>query len=89
MEVGVISHVFLKGHSIRIEVSSSNFPRFDRNLNTGAEPGIDLLMVSANQTVYHDRQHPSHILLPVIPASEPPAEAGGQDAEPALTGFNQ
>ncbi len=70
VEVGVISHVFLKGHSIRIEVSSSNFPRFDRNLNTGAEPGIDLLMVSANQTVYHDRQHPSHILLPVIPSPE-------------------
>ena len=67
IEVGVISQVFLKGHRIRIEISSSNFPRFDRNLNNGGELGIDPEIVVAQQTIYHDDRYPSHILLPVIP----------------------
>ena len=67
IEVGVISNVFLKGHRIRIEVSSSNFPRFDRNLNNGGKLGIDPQIVVAHQTVYHSRQYPSHLLLPVYP----------------------
>ena len=67
IEVGVVSNVFLKGHKIRVEVSSSNFPRFDRNLNNGGKLGVDTEIVIANQTVYHDAEHPSHILLPIIP----------------------
>jgi putative CocE/NonD family hydrolase len=67
IEVGVTSIVFLEGHRIRIEVSSSNFPRFDRNLNNGGELGIDARIMVANQTVYHDPRYPSHIELPVIP----------------------
>ena len=67
VEVGVVSNVFLKCHKIRVEVSSSNFPRFDRNLNNGGKLGVDTEIVIANQTVYHDAEHPSHILLPVIP----------------------
>ena len=61
------SNVFKAGHRIRLEVSSSNFPRFDRNLNTGHRPGMDAEVRMAEQTVYHDSQHPSHITLPVIP----------------------
>ena len=67
--MGVTSQAFLKGHRIRIEISSSNFPRFDRNLNNGGELGIDPRIVVASQTVYHDAEHPSHVLLPVIPVS--------------------
>ncbi|WP_019123198.1 CocE/NonD family hydrolase [Brevibacillus massiliensis] len=60
------SHVFLKGHSIRVEVSSSAFPKYDRNLNTGAPLGQTEKMLVAEQTVYHDPEYPSAILLPVI-----------------------
>ena len=56
-----------RGHRIRVEVSSSNFPRFDRNPNTGHPFGVDAELRKANQIVYHDQEHPSHILLPVIP----------------------
>ena len=68
IDVGVTGNVFQKGHSIRIEVSSSNFPRFDRNPNTGHTFGADAEMRTAQQTVYHSRDYPSHIVLPVIPA---------------------
>ena len=67
IEVGVTANVFRRGHSIRVEVSSSNFPRFDRNLNTGHELGMDAEMRTARQTVHHSGAYPSHILLPVIP----------------------
>jgi uncharacterized protein len=60
------SNVFLKGHKIRLEVSSSNFPRFDRNLNTGNDAATDAAMVKATNTVYHDQQHPSALILPVV-----------------------
>jgi hypothetical protein len=58
--------VFLKGHSIRVEVSSSNFPRFDRNLNTGKDASTDTTMVKATNTIYHDATHPSALVLPVV-----------------------
>ena len=61
------SNVFAAGHRIRLEVSSSNFPRFDRNLNTGEDPGLGTRMAVARQTVLHDGPHPSHLVLPVIP----------------------
>jgi uncharacterized protein len=61
------SNVFIKGHRIRIDISSSNFPHFDRNLNTGNTFGMDTAMESATQTNYHNEQYPSHIELPVIP----------------------
>jgi predicted acyl esterase len=59
--------VFLKGHRIRVEVSSSNFPRFDRNLNTGKDSATDATILKATNTVYHDAAHPSALLLPVVP----------------------
>ncbi len=61
------SNTFLAGHRIRLEVSSSNFPRFDRNLNTGEQPGRSGEMMSALQTVFHAAEHPTHLVLPVIP----------------------
>lgn len=61
------SNVFKQGHRIRVEVSSSNFPRFDRNPNTGELPHKGTSMKSALQTVFHDAQRPSHIVLPTIP----------------------
>ena len=61
------SNVFKAGHRIRLEVSSSNFPRFERNLNTGNRPGMDAEMQVADQTIHHDAQRPSHLTLPVIP----------------------
>jgi putative CocE/NonD family hydrolase len=60
------SNVFLKGHVLRLEVSSSNFPRFDRNLNTGEAQGTGEKFVPATNTIYHDGQHPSALMLPVI-----------------------
>jgi putative CocE/NonD family hydrolase len=65
----VTGNVFRRGHRLRLEISSSNFPRFDRNLNTGRPTGDDAAGQPARQTVLHDRAHPSHVLLPVIPAS--------------------
>ena len=61
------SNCFLAGHRIRVEITSSNFPQFDRNPNTGHDFGQDTEMSTADQTVYHDADHPSHIVLPVIP----------------------
>jgi putative CocE/NonD family hydrolase len=60
------SNVFLKGHTLRLEISSSNFPRFDRNLNTGEAQGSGKNYVSATNTIYHDAEHPSALELPVV-----------------------
>jgi putative CocE/NonD family hydrolase len=70
IDAGVTSNVFLAGHSIRIEISSSNFPRFDRNPNTGGSFADETVLKQAKQTIYHSRLYPSHIVLPVIPAVE-------------------
>jgi len=67
IEVGVTGNVFKKGHRIRVEISSSNFPRFDRNPNTGNKYGMDSELRVAQQTIYHDATYLSHIVLPVIP----------------------
>ena len=48
-------------------MSSSNFPRFDRNLNTGKDQNVDSSMAKATNTVLHDREHPSALVLPVVP----------------------
>jgi putative CocE/NonD family hydrolase len=69
------SNQFRKGHRIRIEVSSSNFPKYDRNPNTGNRFGEDAEMVIAKQKVFHDKAHPSHVILPIIPAGSAPCGA--------------
>jgi predicted acyl esterase len=67
VDAGVTSNSFLKGHRIRIEVSSSNFPRFDRNPNTGGSIADETRLLKASQTIYHDKDHPSHVMLMVMP----------------------
>lgn len=64
------SNVFKKGHRIRVDISSSNFPRFDINPNTGEPLNDNRRTQTANNTIYHDAKHPSHIVLPVIPAKK-------------------
>jgi len=60
------SNLFQRGHRIRLEVSSSNFPRFDRNLNTGGPVAASTEPRIARQTVFHDSELPSHLLLPIV-----------------------
>jgi uncharacterized protein len=63
-----VAHTFRTGHRIRLEISSSNFPRFDRNLNSAVSPGLagsGELQV-ADQQVWHDANHASHLTLPVL-----------------------
>jgi len=67
IDLWATSNVFLTGHRLRLEVSSSNFPRFDRNLNTGEDARTGTNMVKATNTIYHDREHPSALILPVVP----------------------
>jgi putative CocE/NonD family hydrolase len=64
------SNVFEKGHRIQVTITSSNFPDFDRNLNTGKSNENSTESQPAHQVIYHDAAHPSHVLLPVIPRSE-------------------
>ncbi len=66
INLSATSNVFRRGHRIALEVTSSNFPRFDRNPNTGQELGADGELRPALQTVFHDREHPSHLVMPII-----------------------
>jgi putative CocE/NonD family hydrolase len=68
------ANVFKKGHRIRVDVSSSNFPRFDINPGTGEPLGKHRRMISTENTVYHERGRLSHILLPVLPARPPQSD---------------
>lgn len=63
------SHLFRRGHRIRLEVASSNFPRYSRNLNTPGQPETSDAVATARQTVFHDQRRPSRLILPVL--SEP------------------
>jgi len=67
IDLWATSNVFRPGHRIRLELSSSNFPRFDRNLNSGEPFGAGTKGMPARQTVFHQGGMPSHLLLPVIP----------------------
>jgi putative CocE/NonD family hydrolase len=76
IDAGVTSNVFRAGHRIRAEISSSNFPRFDRNLNTDEMVGDARDGVKATQTVFHDEARHSYLLLPVVPARVVPLTSG-------------
>jgi uncharacterized protein len=67
VDLWATSNVFRAGHRIRLEVSSSNFPRFDRNLNTGESASTSAKWATATNTILHDAAHPSALLLPVVP----------------------
>ena len=62
------ANVFRRGHRLRVDVTSSSFPRFSRNLNTGEDVGTSTRMEIARQTILHTDAYPSHVLLPVIPS---------------------
>ena len=66
IELGYTGALFKAGHRIRIDISSSNFPHYARNSNTGAHPADDADMVVANQAVLHDRAHPAYLELTVF-----------------------
>jgi len=62
------SNLFKRGHRLRIDISSSNFPHFDVNPNTGAPEGSAGERVVAQNTLHVDKSRPSHVILPIIPA---------------------
>jgi putative CocE/NonD family hydrolase len=64
------AHVFLAGHRIALQISSAAFPKYDRNLNTGAPLGMTSEMAVAEQAIHHDAARPSAVILPVIPRSQ-------------------
>jgi putative CocE/NonD family hydrolase len=67
IDLWATSNVFLPGHRMRLEITSSNFPRFDRNLNTGEDPATGTRMAKATQKIFHSVKYPSHVVLPIIP----------------------
>ena len=67
IDLWATSNVFLPGHRIRLEISSSNFPRFDRNLNTGEAFGAGTAWIAADQTVFHQDGMASFVELPIVP----------------------
>jgi len=67
IDLWATSNVFKARHRIRLEISSSNFPRFDRNLNTGEPAASSAKSGSATNTIFHDAEHPSALYLPVVP----------------------
>lgn len=72
INLGNTSQLFRKGHHIRIDISSSNFPMYDRNMNTGNPIGEDAEGIPAMQTIYHQQEYASYIDMPVIPNERPP-----------------
>jgi hypothetical protein len=67
VDLWATSNVFLPGHKLRLEISSSNFPRFDRNLNTGENQASGTHMVRATNVIYHDKSRPSALVLSIVP----------------------
>ena len=76
IDLQATGNVFKRGHRIRVDISSSSFPQYDVNPNTGGPLWVPGDMMVAHQAVYHDRERPSHVVLPVIPA-ERGADDGG------------
>jgi putative CocE/NonD family hydrolase len=68
------ANVFKKGHRIRVDISSSNFPRFDVNPNTGEPLGQHRRIISADNTIHHDAEYASHVLLPLLPDRPAPRD---------------
>ncbi|RLA02700.1 MAG: acylase [Gammaproteobacteria bacterium] len=66
IDMDATSNYFGPGHKIRLEVSSSNFPRFDRNLNTGGNNYDEVDWLVANNSIHHSKIYPSHLILPVV-----------------------
>jgi len=67
IDLWATSNVFLAGHKLRLEVASSNFPRLDWNPNTGESPESAIKQTKATNVIYHDRDHPSALVVSVVP----------------------
>jgi uncharacterized protein len=70
IDMWATSNVFLPGHKLRLEISSSDFPRFDRNMNTGDIQATATRMMKASNVVFHDKDHPSALILPTVAAAK-------------------
>jgi putative CocE/NonD family hydrolase len=67
IDLGYAGTVFKRGHRVRLDISSSNFPHLARNHNTGEDPATDTRFVVATQTLLHNQQHPSYLELSIVP----------------------
>jgi putative CocE/NonD family hydrolase len=67
IDLWATANVFKAGHAIRVDIASASFPRWDRNPNTGAPFAQDTELRPARQTILHDAEHPSQIVLPIVP----------------------
>jgi putative CocE/NonD family hydrolase len=67
IQVNPTSNLFKRGHKMQVAISSSDFPNFDRNHNTGGNDYAESTLLKAKQTIFHDQARPSRIILPVIP----------------------
>ena len=76
VDLWAIAYRLPAGHRLRVEISSSQFDRYDRNLNTAALPGRSSEMVVARQTVFHDADRPSHVRIPARPVTRLTASSG-------------
>jgi len=84
VDLEVTANYFGPGHRIRVEISSSNFPRFDRNLNTGGNNYDETKWLAAQNRIHHSATHASYLLLPVIPAGKPGRAAATQPGLPSV-----
>src|SRR5439155_2856841 len=83
IELWPTSMLFFKGHRIRLEISSSNYPRFDRNPNTGRPIATEMGSMRADQTVHHQTETPSHLVLPIVATDSGGEELGCRGAPSA------
>lgn len=67
MDLWFTSKAFEPGHRLRVSITSALFPKYDRNRNTGGNNERDTTWVVADQTLYHDAAHPTHVVLPISP----------------------
>ena len=84
IRMSATSNAFLPGHRIRLDITSSCFPSFDRNHNTAADQNADAELRSADQTVLHGGDQPTRILLPVIETSADGVEARRRKGRPSV-----
>jgi putative CocE/NonD family hydrolase len=77
IDLAHIGHAFLPGHRIRLEISSSSYPAYNPNQNTGNPVATDTEWRKALQTIHHDRAYPSRLILPVVPNPPEDSEGGG------------
>jgi hypothetical protein len=69
VDLRATAQTFQAGHRLRVHVTSSDFPRYDRNLNTGGQVARETVGQVASNTVFHDSVRPSHLLLPLLPGA--------------------